>query len=129
MLANLTRSPARTAGLFSNTEESVGRPARGRSPRACLEIEMELIEYRVRPVMRYVVTRYEEDITGPAKCSVSTAGEFDNAESAHAVAYALCKAEHERLGWPPGDERMQYPRSVDGGTDVECRPAHFAVPA
>ena len=64
----------------------------------------DLIEYKVRPVTRYVVTRFESG-AGSAQ-----QGEFDNADSAHAVAYALCRAEHERLGWPVGDERIQYPQ-------------------
>lgn len=68
---------------------------------------MDKIEYRVRMVPRYVVTRYGQS----ALCAggSETRGEYDNAEVAFEVAYALCKAEHERLGWPPGDERIQYP--------------------
>jgi hypothetical protein len=65
-----------------------------------------LIEYRVRPVTRYVVTRYEAD---GAAAGSGPMGEYANEETAYAVAYALCKADHERLGWPPGDERIQYP--------------------
>lgn len=69
----------------------------------------DLIEYKVRHVTRYVVTRYE----GNGKLGQCGAqGEFDNAETAFAVAYALCRAEHERLGWPLGDERIQYPQPV-----------------
>jgi hypothetical protein len=34
---------------------------------------------------------------------------------AYAVGYALCKAEHDRLGWPPADERIQYPKAVGQG--------------
>ena len=75
---------------------------------------MENIEYRVRPVTRYVVTRYENQ--GDAGTgSVSGLGEFDNEETAYAVGYALCKAEHERLGWPPGDMRILYPQHIYGG--------------
>ena len=66
----------------------------------------ELIEYRVRPVTRYFVTRYHEH--GPMAGSTSH-GEFDNADTAYHVAYALAKAEHGQLGWPIGDERLQYP--------------------
>lgn len=64
------------------------------------------IEYRVRPVTRYVVTRYEnfENQGG-----VRTLGEYDNEYIAQEVGYALCKAEHERLGWAPGDMRIKYP--------------------
>ena len=85
-----------------------------------METEMEKIEYRVRPVTRYIVTRYEaapmasDDVMRGAG-SISTKGEYDNAEVAYQVGYALCKAEHDLLGWPAGDERIQYPaKSVEG---------------
>lgn len=72
---------------------------------------MEKIEYRVRPVTRFIITRFEsgsfED--GSGRCGSSCLGEHDNERVAHEVAYALCKAEHDRLGWPPGDERISYP--------------------
>lgn len=70
----------------------------------------EKIEYRVRMVPRYIVTRYEEtERTG----GVSTKGEYDNPEVAYEVGYALCKAEHQSLGWPPADDRIQYPRRYE----------------
>lgn len=69
------------------------------------------IEYRVRPVERYVVTRYHNETDGPRHSVGSEGkGEFDNAETAFAVAYALCAEEHRSLGWMPGDERIQYPK-------------------
>lgn len=68
---------------------------------------MQSIEYRVRPVTRYVVTRHESE--GPGTGSLRTLGEYDNIHVAQEVGYALCKAEHERLGWAPGDVRMTYP--------------------
>lgn len=76
---------------------------------------MEKIEYRVRPVTRYIVTRYQASptIDGTLNRAIGkseTKGEFDNAETAYAVGYALCKEEHERLGFPPSDERVQYPQ-------------------
>ncbi len=67
------------------------------------------IEYRVRPVTRYVVTRYHETDDGRTG-GCETRGEFDSEAVAHDVAYALCKAEHDTLGYPPGDERVQYPK-------------------
>jgi len=67
------------------------------------------IEYRVRPVTRYIVTRFE---LGSLIGGCSTHGEFDNATVAHEVGYALCKAEHDRLGWPPGDSRIMYPEPI-----------------
>jgi hypothetical protein len=71
---------------------------------------MEKIEYRVRPVLRYIVTRYhEEDAAVGSECK----GEFDSYRVAHEVGYALCKEEHRRLEWLPGDDRIQYPRELD----------------
>lgn len=65
------------------------------------------IEYRVRKVTRYIVTRHFEDgQTG----GLSNKGEYDNPDIAHDVAYALCREEHRVLGYPIGDERVQYPK-------------------
>jgi hypothetical protein len=76
--------------------------------------ELELIEYRVRPVTRFVITRFEKSVTVNERCSAcsDTRGEYDNADTAYDVAYALAKADHERMGWPIGDERIQYPCRV-----------------
>jgi hypothetical protein len=72
-----------------------------------------LIEYRVRPVTRFIVTRYERDEPNErGLCGAgasSTHGEFDNHDTAYAVGYALAKADHERMGWPIDDERIKYP--------------------
>lgn len=72
------------------------------------------IEYRVRPVTRYIVTRYMT-ADGASDAGSSVAGEYDNADMAYEVAYALARAEHDRLGWVPGDHRMQYPRHPPRG--------------
>lgn len=78
---------------------------------------MKYVEYRLRPVTRYVVTRYHEEANdGP--CGCETRGEFDNEETAYAVAYALAKQEHERLGYPIGDERIQYPEPFPKGIEI-----------
>lgn len=69
---------------------------------------MEKIEYRVRPVTRYVVTRFHQDRYGPG-AGVETKGEFDNGDVAYQVAYALCRDEHQRLGYPLNDMRIIYP--------------------
>ena len=71
---------------------------------------MQKLEYRVRPVTRYVVTRFHQDETGGA--GVETKGEFGNEAVAYEVAYALCRDEHQRLGYPLADERIQYPEPV-----------------
>jgi hypothetical protein len=70
---------------------------------------MEGVEYRIKPVTRYIITRYHQigDSAG-----VDSKGEYDNADVAYDVGYALCRAEHEQLGWPFGDERIQYPRRL-----------------
>lgn len=76
---------------------------------------MKIIEYRVRPVTRFIVTRYEREASEDGRaCTAgksSTVGEYDNGDVAYQVGYAVCKAEHDRLGWPPGDMRIQYPDS------------------
>ena len=85
------------------------------------------IEYRVRPITRYVVTRYQSETretehgvtVSPADCS--TKGEYDNAEVAYEVGYALCKAEHDQLGWPPADKRIQYPNRVPPPSNATAR--------
>jgi hypothetical protein len=69
------------------------------------------LEYQVRMAPRYYVTRYHETAGGNTGSS-ETKGVYDNAEVAHEVAYALCKAEHDRLGLAPGDERIIYPPMV-----------------
>lgn len=87
--------------------------------------EPELIEYKVRPVTRYVVTRYE----GSANAgSCVERGTFSSQEVAHEVAYALAKETHERLGWPPGDERIQYPRHPIDESPREVSSQEFSVP-
>lgn len=76
------------------------------------------IEYRVRPVTRYIVTCFRNSPTGRTG-GVSQHGEFDNEETAYAVGYALARADHEREGWPLGDGRIRYP----------TRPSENAVPS
>jgi len=71
---------------------------------------MERVEYRLRPVTRFIVTRYQN--LGGGECVSSQLGEYSNADAGYDVAYALCRAEHERLGYPPGDLRIQYPRRL-----------------
>lgn len=56
---------------------------------------------------RYAVTKYEERDDGSA--GVQTCGIYDNPSMAYEVGYALCKADHDRLGYPPGDMRVIYP--------------------
>lgn len=81
--------------------------------------ENEKIEYRIRPVTRYMVCRFEsaDHVYGDGRVSHSGGseplGEFDNEMQAYKVALALCKDEHRSLGWPPGDGRITYPDHPD----------------
>lgn len=70
-----------------------------------------MIEYRIRPVTKFIVTRFEgpDDEAGNPPGVSSQHGEFDNADTAYAVGYALAKADHDRLGYPPADMRIIYP--------------------
>lgn len=81
---------------------------------------MDKIEYRVRPVTRYIVTSFRDE--GDGGCSGRGHGEFDNEQTAYEVGYALARAEHERMGWPLDDERIQYPRAPEAST-VSLDPA------
>lgn len=67
------------------------------------------IEYRVRAVTRYIVTRCQTNVDGGSG-SVCGKGEYENADTAYEVGYALCKAEHDAAGTHPGDENFQYPQ-------------------
>lgn len=72
------------------------------------------IEYSIRPITRYIVTRYEtsgpdENGRGSGSCA-QIGAEYSTAEGAYEVGYAVCKVEHERLEWPAGDDRIQYPQ-------------------
>lgn len=73
------------------------------------------VQYRVREVKRFIVTRYEHEVHESGMESGSSGsqqltGEYPNWDTAYAVGYALCKAEHERLGYPIDDMRIQYPQ-------------------
>jgi hypothetical protein len=80
------------------------------------------IEYRVKRITRYVITKHEESLCGRIGSTIEK-GTYDNADIAYEVAYALCKQDHERLGYGPGDERIIYPNPVNnavvtGGNSV-----------
>lgn len=86
---------------------------------------MDKVEYRVRPVTRYIVTRYHED---GRNGGVEQRGEYDNFDVAYEVGYALARAEQDQLGWPPGDERMQYPQRIESViSDFKMPPVQMAT--
>lgn len=75
------------------------------------------LEYRVRKVERYIITRYEERDDGTT--GSSERGEHSNPDQAWETAYALCKVEHDvHLGWPIDDPRVQYPRHPNADIEV-----------
>lgn len=80
------------------------------------------IEYKIRPVTRYVVTRYEQGgdrFLSEAQSTSVEIGTYPNSDVAYEVGYALAKAEHERLGFPVGDERIIYPENpVEHGASI-----------
>jgi hypothetical protein len=72
------------------------------------ETAIEFVEFRVRKVERYIVTRYEHN---GRSGGVATIGEYASEDTAMAVGYALCKAEHERSGEPIGSMKFIYPET------------------
>lgn len=90
------------------------------------QLELKRVEYRVRPVTRYIVTRFEawnlpegsksaqSDDTKVVEC-----GEFASPDQAWQTGYALAKQYHELAGWPVGDERIQYPSHPTEGGQVK----------
>lgn len=72
------------------------------------------VEYRVREIKRYIVTRHETNVVDGKEVTGSTSdvgsGQFDNFDTAYQVAYAMASFEHGQLGYDLGDERIQYPK-------------------
>lgn len=67
------------------------------------------IEYRVKRVERFIVTRFEEDANATSGSSRQIGKEFDNFDTAYEVGYALAKQEKDRLGLLPGDDGVIFP--------------------
>lgn len=81
------------------------------------------IEYKIRPVTRYVVTRYEQGgdrFLSEARGTSVEIGTYPNSDVAYEVGYALARADHDRLGFPPGDERIVYPQNPDADGASIC---------
>jgi hypothetical protein len=83
------------------------------------------VEYRVREIKRYIVTRYHEG-EGGLTGGTEQKGEYANADVAYEVGYALAKAEHQQLGWPVGDERITYPTKPLIGRDLRGNPTDLS---
>lgn len=70
------------------------------------------VEFQVRESRRFIVTRYQQ--TEHTRGSTQK-GEYVDPETAYQVAYALCKAEHDAAGTPPGDLGFIYPKHPTEG--------------
>lgn len=88
------------------------------------------VEYRVREIKRYTVTRHQHTVEMVRGELAETCGStrqvgsgYDNFETAYAVAYALCQKEHQDLGYPIDDRRIQYPISQPPGTVMTLDPS------
>lgn len=80
------------------------------------------VEYKIRRVTRFIVTRFQEDDAATTGSSIEV-GTYPNADVAYEVGYALAKAEHERLGYEPGDERIQYPQQTRNAAQLDIQRA------
>lgn len=69
----------------------------------------EFVEYKIRKVERFIITKFS-GMTDPARTgSTQVGGEYVHGETAYEVAYALARADRERLGYPLDDMRVIYP--------------------
>ncbi len=67
------------------------------------------IEYKIKPVVRYFITRHETtENTGSTQ---NVGSEYANGETAFEVAYALARAEANRLSLPIGSMDLIYPQT------------------
>ena len=67
------------------------------------------IEYRIKRVERFVVTRHEQDKNATTGSTRQIGGEHDSFDVAYQVGYALARQEAERLELSPGDMGVIYP--------------------
>lgn len=83
-----------------------------------MKTELKKVEYKVRPVVRYIVTKYQEDMIfrpgeedqpGCPGAGSETCGEFDSPDAAYNVAYALCRSQHDASGLPIDSDVFIYP--------------------
>lgn len=65
------------------------------------------IEYRVKSVERFIVTRHED--TGVTGSTQQKGPDYPSHEQAYEVATALARDERERLGLSPGDMGVIFP--------------------
>lgn len=88
------------------------------------------IEYRVKAVQRYIVTRYESREDGSASSGdVRQIGnDFDSGDTAYEVAYALARQEAEHKGWGPNDTRIVFPKHPTETGEMLVNPRSLGGP-
>lgn len=69
----------------------------------------QLIEWRVRPVTRYIITRFEQDDQLAGSQSFGT---YDDHSTASTVAEALSDKDLADQGWAKNDPRMIRPSPI-----------------
>ena len=80
---------------------------------------VERIEYQIRPVTRFILTRYEKTTNGGGVQQIG--GEYDNPQMAYEIGYAMAKLDHDRQGWPVADERIKYPEDPRSANAVDLK--------
>ena len=92
------------------------------------------IEYRIKPVVRYFVTRHVSDgvVSGVQNCG----SEYSSGETAYEVAYALARADVERLSLPIDSmevifptQPIQYTLETNGKYGVDQLVFHSRAPS
>lgn len=73
--------------------------------------DISVIEYKVRPVQRFVVTRFHRTSDG-ASASIQL-GEFPAWDTAFSVATALAEQERQMRGLVLDDPRIQFPGPME----------------
>ena len=73
--------------------------------------DIDFVEYKVRRVERFVVTRFQELKNGAS--GVVTLSEHPGWDTAFTVAEALAKQEASLRGMSPFDERMRFPGPME----------------
>lgn len=90
---------------------------------------MKTIEYKIRPVTRYIVTKYTEEEHEDGRCSGGSemCGEFDREEEALRAGFAMAKMDfHERslnaeVKFPDFPDGWSYYRHDQTEANVEAQ--------
>ncbi|WP_020184816.1 hypothetical protein [Methylopila sp. 73B] len=81
-----------------------------------------LVEFKIRPIVRYAVTKYEYTSNGGTGKS-SQLGVYDNFDTSYEVGVALARGEQQRLGVEPFSMAVVFPSDVQPVVDAARRVA------